>query len=120
MIPSDVEKVITDKAEETHKTFRALRDKTNKEHPQPKDVKALADLLSGNGKLELWRDVVTAGHLAELMVIDNARATAAVKECWKQPLRTRGRTSHRLPRWSRDARGPKRYTELAHKDGLGP
>ena len=29
----DVEKVITDKAEETRKTFHALLDKTNKEHP---------------------------------------------------------------------------------------
>ena len=29
---------------------------------------------------------MSAGHLAELMVIDNARATAAVKECWKQRL----------------------------------
>ena len=77
----DVEKVITDKAEETRKTFRALLDKTNKEHPNPKDVKALSDLLSGNRKLELWRDVLSAGHLAELMVIDNARATAAVKGC---------------------------------------
>ena len=44
----DVEKVITDKAEETRKTFRALLDKTNKEHPNPKDIKALSDLLSGN------------------------------------------------------------------------
>lgn len=26
------------------------------------------------------------GHLAELIVIDNARATPAVKECWKQRL----------------------------------
>ena len=34
----DVEKVITDKADETRKTFRALLDKTNKEHPNPKDV----------------------------------------------------------------------------------
>lgn len=82
----DVEKVITDKAEETRTKFRALLDKTNKEQPNPKDVKALSDLLSGNRKLELWRDVVSAGHLAELMVIDNARATAAVKECWKQRL----------------------------------
>ncbi|HZI86907.1 MAG TPA: hypothetical protein VFD48_08730 [Pyrinomonadaceae bacterium] len=48
----DVEKVITDKAEETRKTFRALLDKTNKEHPNPKDVKALSDLLGGNRKLE--------------------------------------------------------------------
>jgi hypothetical protein len=48
----DVEKVITDKAEETRKTFRALLDKTNKEHPNPKDLKALSDMLSGNRKLE--------------------------------------------------------------------
>ncbi len=49
----DFEKVITDKAEETRKTFRALLDKTNKEHPSPKDLKALSDLLSDNRKLEL-------------------------------------------------------------------
>lgn len=42
----NVEKVITDKAEETRKTFQALLDKTNKEHPNPKDVKALSDLLT--------------------------------------------------------------------------
>ena len=82
----DVEKVITDKAEQTRKTFRALLDKTNKEHPNPKDVKALSDLLGDNRKLELWRDVVSAGHLAELWVIENARATAAMKECWKHRL----------------------------------
>ena len=86
--PLDFEKVITDKAEETRKTFRALLDKTNKENPQPKDVKALGDLLSGNRKLELWRDVLSAGHLAELMVIENARATAGLKECWKHRLQT--------------------------------
>ena len=57
----DIEKVITDKAEETRKTFRALLDKTNKEHPHPKDLKALSDLLSGNRKLELWREVASAG-----------------------------------------------------------
>jgi hypothetical protein len=82
----DFEKVITEKAEETRTKFRALLDKTNKENPLPKDVRALADLLSGNRKLELWRDVLSAGHLAELRVIENARATAAVKECWKQRL----------------------------------
>lgn len=82
----DIEKVITEKAEQTRTQFRALLDKTNKEHPQPKDVKALAELLSDNRKLELWRDVKSAGYLAELMVIENARATAAVKECWKHRL----------------------------------
>ena len=82
----DFEKVITEKAEETRTRFRALLDKTNKENPQAKDVRALAELLSGNRKLELWRDVVSAGHLAELTVIENARATPAVKECWKHRL----------------------------------
>jgi hypothetical protein len=82
----DVEKVITDKAEETRATFRALLDKANKEHPSPKDIRALSVLLSGNRKLELWRDVMSAGHLAELMVIKNAGATAGLKECWKHRL----------------------------------
>jgi len=71
----DVEKVITDKAEETRKMFRALLDKTNKEHPNPKDLKALSDMLSGNRKLELWRDVASAGYLAEVMVVENAHST---------------------------------------------
>src|SRR5678815_1394650 len=82
----DFERVITEKAEQTRTKFRALLDKTNKENPQPKDVKALADLLSGNRKLELWRDVASAGYLAELTVIENTRATSAVKECWKHRL----------------------------------
>jgi hypothetical protein len=69
----EIEKVITDKAEETRKTFRGLLDKTNKEHPNPKDVKALSD-------------VASAGYLAEVMVIENAHATAGLKECWKHRL----------------------------------
>lgn len=82
----DFEKVITDKAEVTRTKFRALLDKTNKEHPNPKDLKALSDLLSDNRKLELWRDVASAGYLAEIMVIENAHATAGLKECWKHRL----------------------------------
>jgi hypothetical protein len=85
-LAKDLEKVITEKAERTRIEFRALLDKTNKENPLPKDIKALADLLSGNRKLELWRDVLSAGYLAELMVIENARATAGLKECWKHRL----------------------------------
>ncbi len=81
----DFEKVITDKAEETRKTFHALLDKTNKEHPHPKDVKALADLLSDNRKLELWRDTASAGYLAEVMVLKNAHATAAPGHLKKGP-----------------------------------
>ena len=65
---------------------QVLLDKTNKENPHPKDVMALSDLLSDNRRLELWRDVSSAGYLAELMVIDNARPTVAVKECWKHRL----------------------------------
>lgn len=82
----DIEKVITDKAEKTRAEFRTLLDKTNKEHPSPKDIKALSDLLSGNRKLELWREVLSAGYLAEIMVIENAHATAGLKECWKHRL----------------------------------
>ena len=82
----DIERAITHKAEETRTKFRALLDKTNKEHPNPKDLKALSDLLSDNRKLELWRDVASAGYLAEIMVIENAHATAGLKECWKHRL----------------------------------
>ncbi|HLA12842.1 MAG TPA: hypothetical protein VJ023_19810 [Pyrinomonadaceae bacterium] len=45
---------------------------------QPKQD--LSNLLSDNRRLELWRDVASASYLAELIVIDNARATTAVKE----------------------------------------
>lgn len=66
--------------------FQALIDKTNKENPRPQDVKALSALLVGEKSLELWRSVASAGYLAELTVIENARATSAVKECWKHRL----------------------------------
>jgi hypothetical protein len=66
--------------------FRDLLDKTNKENPRPQDVKALSDLLSDNRRLELWRDIASAGYVAELMVVENARATPAVEECWKHRL----------------------------------
>ena len=65
----DFEKLITEKSEKVRKEFRALLDRTNKENPQQKDVNALADLLSGNRGLELWRDVASAGYLTELTVI---------------------------------------------------
>lgn len=60
--------------------------KTNKEHPAPSDVKALSDLLNGNASLELWRSVASAGHMAELTVLENATAVAGLKECWKHRL----------------------------------
>lgn len=82
----DLEGPITAKAEQVRAKFQALLDKTNKENPHPKDVRALSNLLSDNKRLELWRDVASAGYLAEVMVIENAHATAALKECWKQRL----------------------------------
>ena len=46
----------------------------------------MSDLLIDNRKLELWRDVASAGYLAQIMVIENAHATASLKECWKHRL----------------------------------
>lgn len=83
---TSIEEPITAKAIEVRKRFLSVLAKTNKEDPRPQDLKALSDLLSGNRKLELWRDVASAGYLAELTVIENARATAALKECWKHRL----------------------------------
>ena len=40
----------------------------------------LSDLLSGNKLHELWREVASAGQLAELTVIENAIAVPALKE----------------------------------------
>jgi len=74
------------KAEEISAKFKDLLAKTNKEHPRAEDVKALSDVLSGNKSLELWRQVASATYLAETMVIQNANATAALKECWKHRL----------------------------------
>lgn len=85
MLPT-IEGPINAKAEQIRAQFQALLDKTNKENPRPHDIKALSDLLVGKKSLELWRGVASAGYLAELRVIENARATAAVKECWKHRL----------------------------------
>lgn len=81
-----IEKPINARAEQIRTKFQELLAKTNKENPRSQDVKALADLLVGEKNLELWRSVASAGYLAELMVIENARATPAVKECWKHRL----------------------------------
>lgn len=85
MLPA-IEWPINQQAEKIRTRFQALLDKTNKENPRSRDVKALSELLTGNKSLELWRSVASAGYLAELTVIENARATRAVKECWKHRL----------------------------------
>ena len=94
-----IEGPINAKAEQIRAKFQALLDKTDKENPRPQDVKALSELLVGERLLELWRSVASAGYLAELTVIENARATTAVKECWKHRLQVLkkelGFTEHR-------------------------
>jgi len=85
MLPA-IEGPINARAEQIRVKFKVLLEKTNKENPRPQDVKALSNLLVGEKSLELWRGVASAGYLAELIVIENARATAAVKECWKHRL----------------------------------
>jgi hypothetical protein len=37
---------------------------------------------SAERKLDLWRAVASTGYLAEVMLIENAHATAGLKECW--------------------------------------
>jgi len=46
----------------------------------------LADLLSGNKGLELWRDVLSAAQYAERAVLENSPAVPGVKEGWKYRL----------------------------------
>jgi hypothetical protein len=74
------------KIQQIRSKFRDLLDKTNKEHPRPQDVVALADLLNGNQGLQLWRDVLSAAQYAERAVIENSSSVAGVKECWKHRL----------------------------------
>jgi hypothetical protein len=74
------------RAEKIRAKFRDLLSKTNKERPSAEHVKAFSDLLSGNRSLELWRDVASAGQLAELTVIENANVVPALKESWKHRL----------------------------------
>lgn len=62
-------------------------DETNKENPNPSDVKALSDLLNGNSNLELWRSVASAGYMAEMTVIENATAVRGLKEYWSTDSR---------------------------------
>jgi hypothetical protein len=66
--------------------FRELLEKTNKDHPRPEDVTALAALMNGNQGLQLWRDVLSAAQYAERAVIENSSSVAGVQECWKQRL----------------------------------
>jgi hypothetical protein len=67
-------------------TIDDYAEKTNNEHPRPQDVKALSDLIYQNKGLQLWRDVASAGQLAELTVIENSTAVAGLKECWRHRL----------------------------------
>lgn len=76
----------TDEAVQIRARFADLLIKTNKEHPRPADVKALATLLGDNESMGLWRTVASVARLAELTVIENASAVPGLKECWKHRL----------------------------------
>jgi hypothetical protein len=76
----------SEKIEKVRAKFADLLAKTNKEHPHPRDVKALSDLIYNNKGLQLWRDVASAGQLAELTVIENSTTVAGLKECWRHRL----------------------------------
>jgi len=84
-MPTEAE-TLPAKMQEIRVKFRELLEKTNKDHPLPKDVAALADLLNSNQGLQLWRDVLSAAQYAERAVIENSSSVAGVKECWKQRL----------------------------------
>lgn len=75
-----------DEAERIRAKFADLLTKTNKEHPRPADLKALADLLGDNKSMELWRGIASVARMAELTVMENASAVPGLKECWKQGL----------------------------------
>jgi hypothetical protein len=84
-MPTEVE-TLPAKVQEIRVKFRELLEKTNKDHPRPHDVTALADLLNGNQGLQLWRDVFSAAQYAERAVLENSPAVHGVKECWRLRL----------------------------------
>jgi hypothetical protein len=84
-MPTEAE-TLPAKAQEIRITFRELLEKTNKAHPRPEDIAALANLLNSNSDLHLWRDVLSAAQYAERAVIENSSSVAGVKECWKHRL----------------------------------
>lgn len=81
-----IDAVSPETAEHIRAKFTDLLAKTNKENPSAQHVKAFSDLLYGNKSLELWREVASAGQLAELTVIENANVVPALKESWKHRL----------------------------------
>jgi hypothetical protein len=79
---------VSAETEKVKKQFRLLLAKANKEHPQPTDVKALSDLLYKNKGMELWKEVMGMGALAEYAALENILGTRGQgsRECWKQRL----------------------------------
>jgi hypothetical protein len=75
-----------DKTQQIRKRFAELCAKTNVENPRKADATALADFLNDHEGMELWRGVASAGYMAELTVINNSVAVAALKECWKHRM----------------------------------
>ncbi len=77
-------------AEKIKKQFRGLLAQANKEHPRPADVKALSDLLYKNKGMELWKEVMGMGALAEYAALESILGdrNQGSRECWKQRLET--------------------------------
>jgi hypothetical protein len=75
-------------AEKIRNEFQGLLVKANKENPKPADVKALTDLLYKNKGLELWKEIMGMGALAEHVALENSLGTRGQgsRECWKQRL----------------------------------
>jgi hypothetical protein len=75
-------------AEKIRKDFHGLLVKANKQNPKPADVQALTDLLYKNKGMELWKEIMGMGALAEHVALENSLGTGGQgsRECWKQRL----------------------------------
>src|SRR5215510_13280503 len=80
------EQAIAKKEDQVRLKFAELVVRTNKESPRAADVRAISDMLNGNESLELWRAVHSAGQFAEMIVLEDASAMPAIKECWKHRM----------------------------------
>ena len=67
-MPTEAE-TLPAKVQELRVKFRELLEKTNKDHPRPQDVAALADLLNSNQGLQIWRDVLRPHNMLSALLL---------------------------------------------------
>jgi len=82
------ETVVTRDAAKIRQQFHGLLAKANKEHPRPADVEALSNLLYENKEMELWKNVMGMGALAEHTVLEaelGAKGQGS-RKCWEMRL----------------------------------